>query len=228
MQITINKLIKSKRKTFSIEINKQAQLIVRAPGQATQSDIDFVISKKRQWIIRKMNEMKAINAELAKSRISYAQGDLIPLLGKKYSLCFADDIQRNWTLSGDSLYIRKERLDDAPEIITAMYKQQAKKLIPERVHHFAGLLGIKFRNIRINSARTRWGSCSSKGNINFSWRLMLAPPEVVDYVVIHELVHLIELNHSKRYWHIVSQVFPDYMICEKWLKHNARLLDLFD
>lgn len=96
--------------------------------------------------------------------------------------------------------------------------KQAHKYIPQRVEYFAPIVGVDYGRISIRNQKTRWGSCSSKGNLNFNCRLMLAPPEVIDYVVVHELCHRKEMNHSKAFWHEVEKVLPDYKQSVRWLK----------
>ena len=103
-------------------------------------------------------------------------------------------------------------------------KQRALQTIPERVEHFATLVGVTYGGITIRTQRTRWGSCSSKGNLNFNCLLMLAPPEVLDYVVVHELCHRREMNHSSKFWAEVERVLPDYDARRKWLKENGQAL----
>ena len=102
--------------------------------------------------------------------------------------------------------------------------EQALKTIPPRVAHYARLLGVTYGRITIRNQRTRWGSCSSKGNLNFNCLLMLTPPEVVDSVIIHELCHLKEMNHSDRFYREVLRVYPDYWRWDKWLKENGELI----
>ena len=102
--------------------------------------------------------------------------------------------------------------------------EQAKKTIPERVAHFAPQVGVTWGRITIRAQRSRWGSCSSKGNLNFNCLLMLSPPEVLDYVVVHELCHRKELNHSPAFWTEVAKVLPDYRTRQKWLKDNGSAL----
>lgn len=99
--------------------------------------------------------------------------------------------------------------------------EQAGEVIPERVAHYAGILGVTYHRITIRSQRTRWGSCSSKGNLNFNCLLAWVPLEVLDYVVVHELCHRIEMNHSTRFWSQVERVLPDYKARRKWLKANG-------
>ena len=98
---------------------------------------------------------------------------------------------------------------------------QARDFIPTRVAHFASLVGVSYGRITIRNQRSRWGSCSSKGNLNFNCLLMLCPAEVIDYVVVHELCHRKEMNHSPRFWAEVEQIIPDYKQCQKWLKDNG-------
>ena len=98
---------------------------------------------------------------------------------------------------------------------------QALEIIPTRVEYFAKIIGVTYGNITIRNQKTRWGSCSSKGNLNFNCLLMLAPPEVLDYVVVHELCHRKQMNHSKAFWTEVEKVFPDYKKSIKWLKEEG-------
>lgn len=111
----------------------------------------------------------------------------------------------------------------SPKEIEAL-KQMAQKIIPERVKYFAEKLGITYGRITIRTQRTRWGSCSSKGNLNFNCLLMLTPPEVIDSVVVHELCHRREMNHSKRFYDEVLRAMPDYPVWNKWLRENGGLL----
>ena len=102
--------------------------------------------------------------------------------------------------------------------------EKALKLIPERVRHYAQLLGVTYGSITIRNQKTKWGSCSSKGNLNFNCLLMAAPPEVVDSVVVHELCHRLHMNHSKEFYAEIYRIFPEYDKWDKWLKENGTLL----
>ena len=121
----------------------------------------------------------------------------------------AGELEKAEPLSGEEL----EELAD-----------RACKVIPERVAYFASLAGVDYGMITIRNQRTRWGSCSAKGNLNFNCLLMLAPPEVLDYVVVHELCHRKEMNHSPKFWEEVERIMPDYKERERWLKENGKLL----
>ena len=116
----------------------------------------------------------------------------------------------------------------APEKLTEQevkrLREKTMQLVTERVKHYAPMMGVQYHQIVIRTQRTRWGSCSSKGNLSFNCLLGLMPPEVLDYVVVHELCHLIEMNHSKQFWDAVEQMMPDYKVHRKWLKDNGNQL----
>ena len=127
----------------------------------------------------------------------------------------------------------KERFEAEPtekltrEKVIAL-AEEALKVIPERVEYFAKVIGVTYGKITVRNQKTRWGSCSSKGNLNFNCLLMLAPPEVLDYVVVHELCHRKQMNHSKAFWTEVEKVFPDYKKSRKWLKEEgSQMITLF-
>ena len=127
----------------------------------------------------------------------------------------------------------KERFEAEPtekltrEKVIAL-AEEALKVIPERVEYFAKVIGVTYGKITVRNQKTRWGSCSSKGNLNFNCLLMLAPPEVLDYVVVHELCHRKQMNHSKAFWSEVEKVFPDYKEARKWLKEDgSQMITLF-
>ena len=101
---------------------------------------------------------------------------------------------------------------------------RARQDIPQRVKHYACQMGVSYGRITIRSQRTRWGSCSSKGNLNFNCLLMLAPMQVIDYVVVHELCHRLHMNHSAAFWTEVAKIMPDYALWRKWLKENGRAI----
>lgn len=119
---------------------------------------------------------------------------------------------------------RKKLMETAQErrVITEQERREgierAMKVFPERIAYYAGLMGVTYGRVTLREQKTRWGSCSSNGNLNFNWKLVLMPPEILDYVVVHELAHRIEMNHSERFWKIVEEVLPDYRERRKWLK----------
>lgn len=169
---------KTKRKTISVEITSDVDVIVRAPKWMSDAAISGFVEKNRSYIEKNLARMKA----------------------KKQSLA---GVQRITATELEELYL------------------QAKQVIPERVKYYAPLVGVDYGRITIRRQHTRWGSCSSKGNLNFNVALMKVPFPVLDYVVVHELCHRIEMNHSRSFWLQVERVFPDYKNCKKWLKDNG-------
>ena len=121
---------------------------------------------------------------------------------------------------------RAEREDPRTAYLEKKYRAAARQYIYERVEYYIGLTGGRYSSIRIADQKTRWGSCSSNGTLSFSWRLMLAPPRVLDYVVIHELCHLTYMDHSREFWAKVASLDPDYREHRKWLKENGDSLIL--
>lgn len=125
--------------------------------------------------------------------------------------------------------LARERVDDLVDFSGEDIEYLAKKAleyIPERVEFFAPIVGVEYGRITIRNQRTRWGSCSGAGNLNFNCLLMLLPEDVIDYVVVHELCHLVEMNHSQRFWQEVERVLPNYKSSRKWLKDNGNAIML--
>ena len=174
------KIIRSNRKTVSLEIKADMQIILRAPLFMAEADINKFIEDKSRWLDKHLSEMR-----------------------KKQSQPGIQDKKR---LSSDDI----DSLAD-----------KAMSVIPPKVKYFASIVGVTYGRITIRNQRTRWGSCSAKGNLNFNCLLMLCPEDVLDYVIIHELCHRKELNHSKRFWAEVERVMPDYKEKKAWLKKNG-------
>lgn len=172
------KIIRSNRKSVSIQVNQDLSITVRAPQRVTQKEIKRILEKNDSWIQKHIEMLREKQAE-------------------------AEDVKKL----------------TAEEIKTLA--EQALKLIPQRVEYFARQVGVTYGRITIRNQKTRWGSCSSKGNLNFNCLLMLAPTEILDYVVVHELCHRKEMNHSKAFWTEVEKVLPDYRQSVQWLKENG-------
>jgi predicted metal-dependent hydrolase len=147
-------------------------------------------------------------------------------VSKRYIESFLDDKSEWIRVHRAKVLARKaqEEANPIPALTDAQLrglKKRASVVIPERVAYFAPLVGVDYGTITIRSQKTRWGSCSSKGNLNFNCLLLLAPPQVLDYVVVHELCHRKQMNHSPRFWAEVAKVIPDYKTSVRWLKENG-------
>lgn len=199
-------------------INPDATLTVRAPIHISLAYIEKLINQKQRWIKRKLDEIKSRPAAKPKE---FVDGEEFFYLGKIYGLKI---VESKTIFLDDYLYFPKSMLPDACARLMQWYKAQAAKKITERVGCYAKEAGLTYKSIKITQAQRRWGSCSHNGNLNFSWRLVMAPLQVIDYVVAHELAHLGEMNHSPRFWQKVKLFFPNYKQAEKWFKHNGHKL----
>ena len=173
-------LIRSRRRTISIEIQNGA-VLVRAPYYATKTQIDAFVTERRDWIL-KHQKIEAERREQIR--------DIVPL---------------------------------SKEEMKALQKK-AREVFPERVRYYAALAGVDYGRITVRFQKTRWGSCSAKGNLNFNCLLLLTPPEVLDSVVAHEVCHRKQMNHSKKFHEELSRIFPEHRKCQKWLKENGEQL----
>jgi len=223
MDIEVEKIIRTRRKTIALQVTDEATLVVRAPFNADDETIKRVIYKHRKWIEQKRKEVKARDPKFSPKEFVNGEGFLY--LGKYYRLRIVNEQEVPLKFEG-GFSLSREVLPQAREVFIEWYKKMAYEKISERVKWHAERGGFKYNRINITNTQKRWGSCSSKGNLNFSWRLIMAPLPVVDYVVIHELVHLQERNHTKAFWNKVKILMPDYERQKDWLKRNGYLLRL--
>ncbi|MDI6744249.1 MAG: SprT family zinc-dependent metalloprotease [Thermodesulfovibrionales bacterium] len=220
-EIKIDKIIRSKRRTIALEVARDASLVVRAPYRTPLYFIEKVVFKKRFWIKEKQEFVRNRYEKIVLKEFVSGEGFLY--LGNTYKLEFVDisDISIEFN---NNFQISRKYSDTAKELLIAWYKEQAYHKISERVDRYASMTGLKYTEVKISDAQKRWGSCSAKGNLNFSWRLIMAPLRVIDYVVVHELAHLEEKNHSKKFWNKIKIMMPDYEHYKDWLKENRHLL----
>jgi predicted metal-dependent hydrolase len=218
--IPVEKIIRSRRKTLSLEITPAATVIIRAPLWASRSYIEETIRRKNLWILRKLDEMKQ---RPPSSSPEYTEGELFFFLGRSYPLHIVEGgsitIERS-----DKLYVSLTLMPEIRSRLKYWYIEEARKELQTRCMWFSLQTGYTPAAVRISDAQKRWGSCTHEGIINFSWRLIQAPPEIVDYVVVHELVHISQPDHSKKFWAKVREIMPDYERRRKWLHDNERLL----
>lgn len=172
------RIIRTARKTISLSLDENLDVLVRAPYFVSDRDVMRLVEKKADWINKHRNAYKHRSGQMA-------------------------SVERLTT----------EQLKQLAE--------EAKAYLPQRVRYYAGKMSVLYGRITIRNQRTRWGSCSGKGNLNFNCLLMLMPEAVIDYVVVHELCHRIEMNHSKRFWDQVARVLPDYRSQKDWLRQNG-------
>jgi hypothetical protein len=221
-EIPVEKIIRSRRRTIGLEVTPAATLIVRAPLRAPAEYIEELIRQKSSWILKKLDEMKRRPVSTCHE---YAEGELFFYLGRAYPLHIVENGSMTVERS-DRLYVSGTLISDIRNQLKHWYVKEARREIHARCMWFSMKTGYIPASVRITGARQRWGSCTSKGGLNFSWRLIQAPPEIVDYVVLHELVHISQPDHSKKFWAKLREIMPDYERRRKWLRENERLLKI--
>ena len=221
MSTPIDRLVRSRRKTVAIVIERDGRLTVRAPLRLSGPRIQEFVESHADWIAKNRTRLQA--APLPPTH-RYVDGETFLYLGRAYPLSIVPARHLALAFDGGSFQLAKYSHPKAAEAFEHWYKQQARLFLTERVLAIAGKHAFLYQKIRISSARTRWGSCSSRGTLSFTYRLVMAPPDVVDYVVLHELVHTQVRNHSKKFWNRVQEFMPDYKTRLAWLKKNGKLL----
>ncbi|MFI3213589.1 MAG: M48 family metallopeptidase [Eubacteriales bacterium] len=170
--------------------------------------------------------VKVIHCNRKKYSLDIQEGDCISVYGTEYkiSICQVDGY-KGGTISciDDKLCITMEKYqkDMAEQLITLWCKKVGKIIFAKKLEEFSNQMDVSYHRFVLKDQKTCWGSCSSKNNLNFNWRLLLMPPEIMDYVIVHELSHLVEMNHSQAFWRVVEQQIPDYKEKRKWLKEHG-------
>lgn len=221
MSVEIDQLIRTKRKSIAIIVRPDGTLLVRAPLRASHRSIQEFVANNTQWIEKTRARIKAVAPPPPKQ---YVAGEEFEFLGNRFPLEIVAHQKESLLLADGKFKLAASMQDKAPLVFERWYKEQARQILYERVELYARQNGFQYSKIGITSARTRWGSCSASGALNFSWRLIQAPMEAVDYVVVHELVHTQVHNHSKKFWKRVEQSMPDYRERRKWLRSNGHRL----
>lgn len=217
------KIIRSARSTISLEISQEGALIVRAPHRANENYIKRLLQEKSNWINKRTAQ--ALQRKNAFRHKEFINGESFLYLGASYCLRITNETDLSLNEKGEFL-LPRIIIPLARPFILKWYRLSAKRIITERTNIYTKQLNLKYGKIKISGANTRWGSCSGKNNLNFTWRLVMAPLEIIDYVVVHEIIHIIEKNHSKDFWDKVASVLPDFYKKRKWLRDNGHLLNI--
>ncbi len=219
----IDQIIRTNRKSISLEIKPDGRLIVRAPITASDALIKSMVEKKADWIAKTKNRLARQYPTIKEK--SFKPGEYFWYLGEKYPLDLKERQRPLLELDG-AFYLYKGAQNRAREIFVAWYREETRQITADLIHKYVKKYRFNVNQVRITSARTRWGSCSGKNNLNFTYRLSMAPLDVIDYVVVHELVHLKVHNHSKTFWNAVAEIKADYKKNRTWLKEHGTLLTL--
>ena len=218
-------IVKMNRKTMAIHLSEDDIVIVKAPkGISDKIVMDFVHSKK-DWIYERYIRRQQEEA----TRIRFCQGSKIAFAGDYLSISLVvkesirgkhlvkyNPISKELTIFSKNINLQEEEL--IREVVRRWYIQEARTAIEEKAKYYANIFGVTYEKISIKEQKSVWGSCSGKRNLNFNFKLIMMPEEILDYVVIHELAHLLEMNHSPRFWIRVESLCPNYRYYKDWLK----------
>lgn len=208
-------------KTISVQV-REGRVIVRAPANVTEQLIQEFLREKKPQIEQWMTQHR--NSQVLTPWYEHP----LLLAGAGRQLHFSPGIKWSFELTPDALNITgpaKTLSDDTVKLaLIEWLRQLAVADLRQRVKFWARQTRIPYEQVRIKDQSSRWGSCSAKGNLNLNWRLIMAPPRVADYVVVHELCHRLEMNHSPEFWRHVANWFPDYQSSRAWLKKHGQTL----
>lgn len=223
--------VRSNRKTIGISLSLSYGVKVSAPRKVSDKQIAEVLKGKAAWIIEKLSYLENIKSEMP--QIKFTDGEKLSVLGREYAL----KINTSPVINSASVSISDNYLlvslpqnipDRKPELIRSYvinwYKNFAKEVVSERINLYAKKLDVIPSNLLIKDLKSIWGSCTGKNAINISWKIIMAPLDIVDYLIVHELTHIKIKNHSKNFWNLAESILPNYKECSKWLKINGHKL----
>lgn len=218
-EITYRIVRSGRRRRAALEMGSDGQLIVRAPMSFSESRIADFVKREQAWIRAAQKRAEASSRKY--QRVTAEAGSGVMYLGRRYTVSrpVAEAVQ----ISGETMIVPKHY--GIADFILWL-KRQAAGVLSERVIVYENKLKVRPASVKLSDARSRWGVCSSRNNIRFVWKLVMCPLEIIDYVVVHELSHIIHKNHSREFWSCVAGVLPDYKRRRQWLKDNRRLMDI--
>jgi predicted metal-dependent hydrolase len=201
-------------KNMSIKITAHKGVEVVVPKGVTYKGALMFLYKQKQWVIDKRRHVKL------KPKSVLQAGSEVPIFDKKYTIVYSGNIRGITTMLDNKIVVSGEERTLSKKVEEFLQKL-AKQEIVKRAKLHADKLNVEYNRITVRDTSSRWGSCSSKKNLSFSWRLIMAPEQVLEYVVAHEIAHLKEMNHSNNFWLLVESIFPNYRSTKNWLKENG-------
>ena len=216
-----DQIIKTNRQTMSLSIQRNGAIIVRAPSRMKDEQIKKFIMERQGWLEGKLLEIKT-NQNYNNKIINYEQ---FLLYGSKYELKIAD-VRKIEIYNGQILVPKKDESKIIQTVIN-FYKRQAKQVFAERINYLQQVMKIEPKSVKLSNSSGRWGACNSRGSITLNWRVVMLSPECIDYVLVHEMCHLVEMNHSKRFWNLVATFLPNFNDLRKNIKNYGFLLELY-
>lgn len=221
--------LSSRRRSLVISVNERAQVFVAAPHWMQKNEINDFIRQKAGWIKRKLSEAEKYKSYL-QEKIFDQDGEFL-YLGKKYRIdLFVRNVKRvsvkfdglRWLVFIPPGLSDKARQDLIKKKMTQWYRAQAQEVLGGRIFYYSRIMGVAPKKIAVRTQKRVWGNCDyNTQTIHLNWQIVLSPLDVVDYIVVHELCHLLVPDHSQRFWKKVEKILPDYKQQVQWLKINA-------
>jgi len=216
-------VVYSRRKSLSLTVERDASVVVRAPEGTSEDLVRRAVEARKLWLFQKVSHKQKYQTR--PQRKEFVSGETILYLGRNYRLeVTSEDLERIEFHS--RFVISRKNQGRAADLFREWYQRRAEHRIPQRAGYFADAMGVTFNRIRICNLAVRWGSCTPKNNLNFSWRLLKAPIAVIDYVIVHELAHLLEPNHTPHFWSIVAVQVPRSEWAREWLRDHGEVLEV--
>ncbi|MDA8672514.1 M48 family metallopeptidase [Gammaproteobacteria bacterium] len=216
---TVNVIYRARTKSAEITIEDEVVNVI-VPNSLSDTQIRRLITKRLAWIKKTM----VAQAKAGKPKvIEYVNGESFPYLGKNYRLKIVNGEEPAAKLKSGYLWVTASNTEGMKEAIKQWYFRLAEKRLIEKTDRFSNILGVSPRSVSIKDFKTKWGSCSKNGDIAYNWKIIMASNNLVDYVVIHELCHLKELNHSARFWKLLDRHKPDWRECKELLRRKPIL-----
>ncbi len=222
-------VVRGRRVTTDIVVERDGRVIVRAPETVSEERIEDIVAAKRYWIYKTLAEWRDLNA----TRVlrEYRNGEGFLYLGRSYRLALVENQDEPLVLRSGRFCLRRDLVDQG-EVAAAKaafrdyFIARGHERIGARVCYYSPKIGVTPREIAVRDLGHRWASCSPTGRLAFHWKSMMAPPTIIDYIVVHELCHFHHLNHTEAFWNEVDKVLPSYRERKDWLKKNGAAMDL--
>jgi predicted metal-dependent hydrolase len=223
-------VIRTNRSTADIVVERDGSIVVRAPGWVDDAQVRDIVEEKLGWIYRALAEWRDLNA--ARVLREFKPGEGFLYLGRAYRLqLVSDEAGTGLSLRNGRFCLSRRLIEQgdparAKAAFQAFYEIKGSARLPARVSYFAPKVGVRARSVAVRELGNRWASCSPAGDIAFHWRCMMAPPTIIDYLVVHELCHFHYRDHTQAFWNEVDKVMPSYRERKAWLRRSGAALDL--
>ena len=216
----------SRRRTIGLTVERDRQLVVYAPTGTSDDTIQAVLHQKRHWIREKLAHPQKYPDSTAEKAL--LPGSSIYYVGRTHLLIAAPEPGAPLQFDGQTFTLGANQFPKASTIVQAWLRRQAQELIAPRVERYAKALGVNYQRIQLLELKYRWGSCTANDALLFNWRLIQAPTTVIDYIIVHELAHLLVSDHSPAFWNIVAVQLPLYERAKLWLREHGAILEELD